>query len=133
MNYKDLELKNSYISCGDVNIVRSFLVPALECTKVYKRSVGFFSSGVFEPIIDGIVALARNNGRIQLIASPKLSAGDVAAIKEGYRQKEEVYEQSFSSDFLEAIEGLNDDQLKLLATLIANGILDIKIAVTKTV
>ena len=48
MNYKDLELKNSYISCGDVNIVRSFLVPALECTKVYKRSFGFFSSGVFE-------------------------------------------------------------------------------------
>lgn len=40
MNYKDLELKNSYISCGDVNIVRSFLVPALECTNVstiYRR------------------------------------------------------------------------------------------------
>lgn len=133
MNYQDLDIKISYISCGTEGIAKAFLVPALKCTKLYQRSVGFFSSGVFEPIIDGIVALARNNGKIQLIASPKLSAGDVAAIKEGYRQKEEVYEQSFSSDFLEAIEGLNDDQLKLLATLISNGILDIKIAVTKTV
>ncbi len=133
MNYRDLDLKISYISCGNEGIASAFLVPALKCTRLYQRSVGFFSSGVFEPIIDGIVALARNNGRIQLIASPKLSAGDVAAIKEGYRQKEEVYDQNFSNDFLEAIEGLNDDQLKLLATLIAKDVLDIKIAVTKAV
>lgn len=133
MNYQDLDIKISYISCGNEGIANGFLVPALKCTKLYQRSVGFFSSGVFEPIIDGIVALARNDGRIQLIASPKLSAADVAAIKEGYRQKEEVYEQTFSNDFLEAIEGLNDDQLKLLATLIAKGVLDIKIAVTKTI
>lgn len=132
MSFRDLDIKISYISCGEESIARAFLVPSLKHTKVYQRSVGFFSSGVFEPIIDGIVALARNHGKIQLIASPKLSAGDVAAIKEGYRQREEVLETSFSNDFLEAIEGLNDDQLKLLVTLIAQGVLDIKIAVTKT-
>lgn len=88
MNYKDLELKNSYISCGDVNIVRSFLVPALECTKVYKRSVGFFSSGVFELLMDGIGNMVRKKGRILLIASPKLSEEDVAAIE---NQMENIY------------------------------------------
>lgn len=133
MNFKSLDIKISYISCGEESIAPAFLVPALKMTRLYQRSVGFFSSGVFEPIIDGIVALARNGGKIQLIASPKLSAADVAAIKEGYRQKEEVFESTFSRDFLFAIEGLNEDQLKLLVTLIAQDILDIKIAVTKTV
>lgn len=133
MSFKDLDIKISYISCGDESIAKSFLVPALKQTKLYQRSVGFFSSGVFELIIDGIVALARNCGKIQLVASPKLSAGDVAAIKEGYRQKEEVLANTFSNDFLDAIDGLNDDQLKLLSTLIAQGVMDIKIAVTKTV
>lgn len=133
MSYKDLDLKISYISCGNESIAPAFLVPALKMTRLYQRSVGYFSSGVFEPIIDGIIALARNGGKIQLIASPKLSAADIAAIKEGYRQKEEVFESTFSQDFLEAINGLNDDQLKLLVALIAQDILDIKIAVTKTI
>lgn len=133
MSYKDLDIKISYISCGDESIAPAFLVPVLKMTRLYQRSVGFFSSGVFEPVIDGIVTLARNGGMIQLIASPKLSAADIAAIKEGYRQKEEVFESSFSRDFLDAIVGLNDDQLKLLVTLIAQGVLDIKIAVTKTI
>lgn len=133
MNFRSLDVKISYISCGEESIAPAFLVPALKMTRLYQRSVGFFSSGVFEPLIDGIGTLARNGGKIQLIASPKLSAADIAAIKEGYRQKEEVLESTFSRDFLFAIEGLNEDQLKLLVTLIAQDILDIKIAVTKTV
>lgn len=132
MDFKSLNIKISYISCGEESIAPAFLVPALKRTRLYKRSVGFFSSGVFEPIIDGIVTLARNGGKIQLIASPKLTEADIIAINEGYRQKEEVLESSFSRDFLEALDGLNDDQLKLLVALIAQDILDIKIAVTKT-
>lgn len=133
MNFKDIDIRISYISCGDENIADSFLVPALRCTKLYKRSVGFFSSGVFEPIIDGIVTLARNGGHIQLIASPKLNASDVVAIEEGYRKREEIIEDAFSRDFVDSIEGLDDDQLNLLVALIAQGTLDIQIAVTKTI
>lgn len=67
MSFKDLDIKLSYISCGEENIAKSFLIPTLKQAKSYKRSVGFFSSGVFDPIIDGIVALARNGGKIELI------------------------------------------------------------------
>ena len=80
MSFKDLDIKLSYISCGEDNIVKSFLVPALKQTKKYRRSVGFFSSGVFGPIIDGIVALSRNGGTIELVASPKLKEDDIKAI-----------------------------------------------------
>ena len=133
MSFRDLDIKISYISYGESSIAPAFIVPALKTAKLYQRSVGFFSSGVLETIIDGVVALARNNGKIQLVASPRLNEVDIAAIKEGYRLKDEVLDAAFSRDFLEAIEGLNDDQLKLLATLIAQGVLDIKIVVTKGV
>lgn len=132
MSFKDLDIKISYISCGDDNFARSFIVPALKCTKLYRRSVGFFSSGVIESIIDGVVALSRNGGRIELIASPKLREDDIAAINAGYKQREEIVKRSFSQDFINYIEELDNLNLQLLAELIANGTLDIKIAITET-
>lgn len=132
MGFRDLEIKKSYISCGEENIAKSFLVPALKQTKLYQRSVGFFSSGVFEPIIDGIVTLARNDGRIQLVASPHLNEEDVNAINLGYLKREEIITNAFSRDFIAEIDALDDSKLKLLAALIAKGTLDIKIAVTET-
>ena len=65
MNYKDLNIKHSYISYGEDNIAASLVVPALKCTKIYRRSVGFFSSSVFTLIMDGETNLVRNNGKIQ--------------------------------------------------------------------
>ena len=53
MNFTNLDIKLSYISCGEENIAKSFLVPALKQAKLYQRSVGFFSSSVLAPIIDG--------------------------------------------------------------------------------
>ena len=132
MNYKELDIKRSYISMGNDNIAKAFLNPALACTKTYKRSVGFFSSSVLVPILNGIVSLARNNGSVQLIASPNLSADDVDAIGKGYELREKVISNAFTKDFLRELESLDDSKLELLANLIARGILDIKIAVTDT-
>lgn len=130
MSFKDLDLHVSYTSVGDSSIANSFLVPALKQTKLYQRSVGFFSSSVLETIIDGIVSLSRNAGRIQLIASPKLSEDDIKAINEGYRKRDEIIESAFTRDFLLSFNSCDALKLKLLIDLISNGTLDIKIAVT---
>ena len=130
MSFKDLDIKLSYISYGESGIAKSFLVPALKTAKIYQRSVGFFSSGVFAPIIDGVVALSRNGGKIQLIASPKLSEEDIQAIQLGYQKREEIIANAFAKDFVASVDELDDAKLNLLATLIANGTMDIKIAVT---
>ena len=131
MDYKNMNIKNSYISKGDNNIADSFLNPVLKCTKEYKRSVGFFSSSVFDIVMDGIVALARNGGRIKLIACPKLNEEDVKAINLGYEQKKSLISDAFSRDFLKEIENLDDICLQMLCDLIRKGILDIKIAITE--
>lgn len=132
MSLKDLDIKLSYISCGEESIAKSFLVPALKQACRYRRSVGYFSSGVFGPIIDGIVALSRNGGKIEIIASPHLSREDINAINYGYKKREEIIENAFSKDFMREIEEFDDAKLQLLAALIANSTLDIKIAVTHT-
>ena len=131
MNFQELELSRSYISRGDNNIAKSFLVPALKCAKEYMRSVGFFSSDVLLPIIDGIVSLSRKSGSIKLIASPQLSQEDIDAISLGYSRRDELLRGVFDKSFISEMEKLDDSALQLLSTLIARGILDIKIAITE--
>lgn len=132
MNYKDMDIKRSYISCGEDGIADALIVPALKCTNHYYRSVGYFSSGVFDTIMDGIPTFVRNGGDIKMIASPKLNDEDIDAINLGYEEKERIIGNAFSREFLEEVENFNDSRLALLAELIARGVLDIRIAVTKT-
>lgn len=54
MNLRELNLRISYRNKGNVNMVDSFLLPCLQCAKIYKRSVGFFSSSVFELLSVGL-------------------------------------------------------------------------------
>lgn len=130
MNYRQMQISHSYISRGNNNIADSFLNPVLKCTREYKRSVGFFSSSVLETIMDGIVVLARNGGKIKLIASPKLSEVDIEAISLGYEQRKQYITNAFSKEFVSEIEKLDEARLQMLCDLIRKDILDIKIAIT---
>lgn len=132
MNLRDLHIKISYHSQGSENIVDSFINPALKCTQVYKRSVGFFSSSVFSSVLEGIESLVKNGGSIRLIASPKLSQEDIDAINAGYREKGRVVEDTFSREFYEELNQFGDEDLILLAKLVASGVLKIMIVVTET-
>ena len=83
MSFKDFKINISYKSVGEESI-SDIINPLLEQTRIYKRSVGFFSSSAFAAIIDGVIGLVRNGGEIQLIASPKLTKEDIEA--KGIRQ-----------------------------------------------
>lgn len=130
-NFKELTIQSSYISYGNENIASALINPALGCTKLYRRSVGFFSSGVFALIRDGILSLVRNHGKIQLVASPHLSAEDIEAIKTGYAQRDKLVTERFTQEFTKSLEQFSDDEVKMLAELIRGQFLDIKIALTK--
>ena len=130
MNYREMDIKHSYKSRGNENIADSFLNPVLAYTKEYKRSVGFFSSGVFDTIMPGIIKLARNHGYIKLIASPKLSEEDATVITLGYEQRQNYIIDAFSKDFEKELDLLEDEQLQILFDLVRKKILDIKIAIT---
>lgn len=133
MSFKSIELKTEYRSLHD-NIPRDFYIPLLSEAVSYKRSVGFFSSSILSHIALGIASLAKNGGYIQMVASPQLSSQDIEAIKKGYdeRQKREIIQTALFRELKEPATLVERERLNLLASLIANGTMDIKIAVTKS-
>lgn len=131
MTFKELEIEHSYISKGKNNITESFINPVLRYTKIYKRSVGFFSSTVIETMLDGIMGLVSNDGRIQMIASPKLSNEDIDVIEKAYEDKKSVLSRIVTSKIGNELEQLSETRLQMLYELIVKGYLDIKIAITE--
>lgn len=124
MSLRDLELKYSYKSKGNEKIAETFLNPALSQASLYKRSVGFFSSSVFELIGPGVETLKNNNGHIHLVCSPELRENDIEAIKLGYKLKNTAIADAFEED-LEKLKEAKSESLELLVELIEKGVMDI--------
>lgn len=131
MSFRNLELNKSYINKGDYALLDTFFNPLLSRAVEYKSSVGFFSATILTIIKDSLSSFLSNNGKIKLIVSTELRSEDIEAIKIGYELREEIINKNFIKEFGDKIEELSDDELELLSNLIAQSVLDIKIAVLK--
>lgn len=127
MSFQDLQIKTEYRSLQD-DVVRDFYTPILDQSTSYKRAVGFFSSSALIELTLGLEGLIRNNGKIELIASPRLSEDDIAAIEDGYERKEKIIEESLMRELKNPAGRFEEARLNLLSNLIAAGSLEIKIA-----
>ena len=127
----DSEIKSEYRSLID-NVVQDFYIPLLKEADSYKRAVGFFSSTALIEISKGIGSMAERGGHIQIVASPYLYDEDLAAIKNGYEEREKIIEGALLRSLSdEHADYYSMQRLNLLAALIADGILDIRIAYTE--
>ena len=125
MTYKDIPLEISYKSVGEESF-SEILNPLLACTKVYKRSVGYFSSSALNFIGEGLLEMARKGGKIYLATSPQLSDDDIVAIQAGYCDRE-VIEDRFLSEVKNAFLQITDENAKMLYLLVKEQIIDVKI------
>lgn len=131
LGLKDHRVKSEYRSLID-NIVQDFYIPLLQEAVLYKRAVGFFSSSSLVEISKGIAEMASEGGRIQIVASPYLSDDDIQAIKKGYEDRNKIIEAALLKQIMEEpTDYYSMERLKLLASLIADGIMDIQIAYTE--
>ena len=131
MSLRDCNIKKEYRSLID-NVIQDFYIPVLKKAVIYKRAVGFFSSSSLVEISKGIAAMAAAGGKIQIVASPYLSDDDIAAIQKGYADREQIIEQALLAQISdEHLDYYSMERLNLLATLIAKGIMDIRIAYTE--
>lgn len=96
----------------------------------YRRAVGFFSSSSLVEVSQGIAKMAQNGGKIRIVASPYLSDEDIEAIKTGYENRKEVIEQALLRQLHEPVNYYASERMNMLANLVADGILDIRIAYT---
>ncbi|MBG9797117.1 DEAD/DEAH box helicase family protein [Brevibacillus laterosporus] len=131
MSFRNIEIKSEYRSLVD-NIVTDFYVPILQNSVLYKRAVGFFSSTALAEISKGILGLIGNGGRIELVASPYLSEEDRLAIRKGYQLRDHIIERALFSALTEPKDRFEEKRLNLLANLIAESKLEIKIAFTES-
>ncbi len=129
MSLQDLKICPEYRTPLN-DIVHEFYLPLLGEAVLYQRSVGFFSSSALVEISKGIATLAQRGGKIQIVASPILSPDDIEAIKAGYDARKKIEEVLLRNLTDVPTNYYAVERLNLLAYLIANGILDFKIACT---
>lgn len=128
MSLSDLNIKTEYRT-PDCNLVQSFYLPVLKEAQLYQRCVGRFSSSALIDLSKGIAEMTNNGGVIQIIASPDLDDEELKAIELGYKKREEIIEESLIKKLdEEALDYFSIERLNLLANLIADSLLDIKIA-----
>lgn len=128
----NLELLPAYRS-GRNSVVSEFYIPCMSACSRYDRAVGFFTSTSLSVAAKGLSRLIQNQGTMRLIASPSLTREDVAAIKEGYRKREEIIDDALVRE-LDDQRIVNDvirHRLSCLAWLIEYRRIDIKIALVE--
>ena len=124
----EIRLKYRYRT-GKNDLVKDFFEPCLNVARLYRRAVGFFSASSLVTLSRGLKGLLRNNGKIQLIASPILSAEDIEAIKKGYDIRD-----SLEASCLRQLECLDWSYgVEALAWLISDNRLDIKLAIRSNI
>ena len=127
MSFQDLDIQIRYRS-EIHNFPRDFLIPVLSQTETYKRGTGYFSTTSLIQLSVGLFEMAKNGGKIQLVCSPNLDEKDIEAIEYGYKTRNEVIEEALLRGIHDPVTHFEEERLNLIATLIANGNLDIKIA-----
>ena len=127
MPLNDLKIETEYRSLL-TNISSEFLTPALREATQYDRAVGFFSSTILSNTSYGIEGLIKNGGKIHLVASPYLTEDDIEAIKAGYKKRDDIIRSALHKGMKKPESDFEQERLNLLANLIKDGYLDIKIA-----
>jgi len=109
------------------NIIGEFFEPCFNNAISYDEITGFFSSKVFIPLFAGLKSFISNNGRIRLLIGV-IPRKDLKVINATDEELVEQYLNEFIDDLGELGEISTDDHLKLLAWLIYNNVLEIRLA-----
>lgn len=130
LNLKSLNLKVTYRSV-DSDILKEFYIPCLLNSIMYKRAVGYFTSAALSEAARGLVGLIKNEGKMLLVASPRLTEEDIQSIEEGYELRE-VVQRALKRGLEQNLPEPDVTRVQNLTWMIANGKLDIRIAVPES-
>jgi len=126
-----LNLKNVYDS-SESDLINELIIPLLKESILYRRGVGFFSSSWLRLASIGLTGLIENGGSAQIILSPNISKEDWDAIRKGEEAKENpVLLNSLKMAIIDLKISLERDTLNSLSWMIAEGFLNLKIAIPR--
>jgi len=114
------------------DLITDFFVPALKKSVRYDRGVGYFSSGWFRIAAAGMVEFAGNAGRARWVTSPILDPSDWEALQTGDAARTDaLLYVRLQTQIADIAETLAQNTLSALAWMVADAILDFKIAVPR--
>lgn len=114
------------------DLMRDLFVPILKESCQYSRGVGYFSSGWLRMACEGLIPFAHNNGHARWITSPILDERDWAAIQLGNTaRQDEVLYSSLKRSIEQLQRDLASDTLNALAWMIADGLLEFRLALPR--
>jgi len=129
VSLNNIHFKYNYRSNED-QLYKDFYEPCLSNSIYYDRAAGYFSSHSLKTLAKGLEIFLYKDGYIRIIANPKLSERDIIAIEKGYEAKNDIIERTLLEEIQLTSSTIEDDTLNVLAWLIYNGQLEIKIAHT---
>jgi len=109
----------------------NFYIPALSASVRYDRSAGFFSSSALAVAAAGVARLIGSGGRMRLLVGASLDEGDVEAISKGHDLRERVTARLLER-FPDPTNALLRQRLEVLAWMVAEGMLEIKVVLPCT-
>lgn len=126
----DLQIETSYRSDRN-QVLHNFHIPCLEQSTSYDRAAGYFTSASLSLAATGLSRLIQRDGRMRLVASPCLNEEDGEAIREGYEQRAIIERNLVRELTRDDIPDPVKERLGFLAWMVAEGFLDIRIALVR--
>lgn len=130
LDFSHLPLKIAYDS-GEDDLVWDFYIPVLSRANSYDRIAGFFSSSSLAIAARGISEFIANGGVMRLVTCPQLNSNDISMIEKSVNNIDEILSDHFIKSYEEIETEFKRDHVKALGWMLANGKLQIKIAVIK--
>lgn len=126
----DINIKFKYDSDED-DLINEFYIPVLSNSSEYYRMSGFFSSTSLAISAQGISNFIVNGGKMKLICSAILSKEDKEIIEESNENPERFIEKYALDDFKSMDDDFVKNHVEALGWMLANNLLEIKIAIPK--
>ena len=131
MSLTDLNLKPVYSHSNCPDMIAGFYEPLLREAVRYDRTTYTFTAKGLIAAAAGTAGLIRNNGRIRLICDHTVRSDILQALHDGQIQAETALQLNHNREdlLLTQPDDLSRDHLELATWLVANDILEVKVAI----
>lgn len=127
---KNADIKFKYDSDKD-KLVEEFYIPVLSNSVEYYRMSGYFSSSSLAISARGIADFIINGGKMKLLCNAQLTKEDYEIIEKTNQDTVDYIQSSFINDLHSIEDEFIKNHVKALGWMLANGYLEIKIAIPK--
>jgi len=109
------------------DILKEFYIPALSNSNLYKRESGFFTSSSFSSAAEGLAEFIANNGKMQILTSPKFSSEDIEEINKinSDSEKTEYITNMLSSEITP--EWIQNEHVEAFGWMLKKNLLEIRV------